>query len=163
MSNLTSNVVSVRSLVLTIAHKQAKAWLASGVVFFDSYAQALSFAMKKAWAAAKGSELKFSWEVEAAAPAVTGLLMPSLLEALAPKSFEVTESVKVQSGVNLSKVFEDMLEKAGHVWSWNNNYFRWMVPEYLIGRRLEVLGKSFYIVEFILESGNKFYYYAYFK
>lgn len=69
-------VVNTRSLVMKAAHAQAKAWVNTNCICFDSYSQALSYALKKAWAAVKGNVLVFSWEPEevAVVPEVLALM-----------------------------------------------------------------------------------------
>ena len=75
---------TTKALVLTVAHKQVNAWLESGLVF-DSYAHALGFALKKAWAASKGIVILFSWESKVASTgfvAINELVQSFKLEAV---------------------------------------------------------------------------------
>lgn len=87
---------TTKALVLVVAHKQVKAWMNSGLVF-ESYSNALSFALKKAWAAAKGSVVVFPWEskVPATFVAIDELVQSFRLEAIVVK--EVKEPVLLKN------------------------------------------------------------------
>lgn len=97
---------TTKALVLTVAHKQVKAWLNAGLVF-DSYAQALSFALKKVWAAAKGSVISFPWESKVSAEgfvAIDELVQSFRLEAIVVK--EVVEEPVLLDSFNVTMFWD---------------------------------------------------------
>ncbi len=87
---------TTKALVLSISHKQVKAWMKSGLIF-ESYSQALSFALKKVWAAAKGSVILFPWESKVTGNfvAIDEIVQSFRLEAIVVK--EVREPVLLKN------------------------------------------------------------------
>lgn len=100
---------TTKALVLVTAHKQVKAWLDSGLVF-ESYSNALSFALKKAWAAAKGSVVVFPWEskVPATFVAIDELVQSFKLEAIV----KVVKVPVLLGSFNIT-MYQDLNPKSG--------------------------------------------------
>ena len=144
-------VVTIRGLIMKAAHVQAKAWMGLDCICFDSYNQALSYALKKAWAAVRGEDLVFSWEPAGvvAVAAIAELLTPAVIEASVAASpvFKVAETVVGVEGEHESLVFIRMLKAKG---LFNTRVDIRSVFDYCLGVEgiLPRLVSSPYIVEF---------------
>ena len=101
---------TTKALVLVTAHKQVKSWLEAGLVF-DSYAQALGFALKKSWAAAKGSVVLFSWESKVLS---TGFVaIDELVQSFKLEAIVKVVKVPVLLGSFNITMYQDLNPKSG--------------------------------------------------
>lgn len=100
---------TTKALVLVTAHKQVKSWLEAGLVF-DSYAQALGFALKKSWAAAKGSVILFPWESK-----VTGnfVAIDEIVQSFRLEAIVKVVKVPVVLGSFNITMYQDLNPKSG--------------------------------------------------
>lgn len=152
-------VVNVRSLVMKAAHAQAKVWVGLDCICFDSYSQALSYALKKAWAAVKGESLVFSWEPtgSVAVSAISELLTPKVTE-VAVKQFVVDSVVgsdRAQSTGEQFSNFQDLLKEKGinHLKS-NVGFAVNIEGKPFSDTELRGLGEAFLVVAYLVDYGS---------